>query len=118
MPPIEPPATDKSFSMPRWSSRCSCTWTMSETPMIGNSRAYSFPVLGFGEDGPVVPLQPPRMFEHITKYLSVSNPRSGPTILSHQPGFLSRAWNPAACALPERAWGMSLAFDLCLFSVP
>jgi len=41
------------------------------------------------EEGPVVPMHPPRMFEHITKYLSVSMALPGPITISHQPGFLS-----------------------------
>jgi len=71
------------------------------------------------ELGPVVPLQPPRKLEQITKYLSVSMPLPGPIMASHQPGFASSGeCLPAACASPERAWQTSTALDLSAFSVP
>ena len=37
--------------------------------------------------GPVVPTQPPKTLEQITKYLFVSIGLLGPTIKSHQPFF-------------------------------
>ena len=37
--------------------------------MIGKSRAYFFPVFRWMEDGPVVPLQPPKTFEQIMGFL-------------------------------------------------
>ena len=61
------------------------------------------PVAGLMEAGPVVPRQPPRTFEQITKYLSVSKALPGPIMLSHQPGLPSRGLMPAACASPEKA---------------
>ena len=69
---------------------------MSLIVITGKSSPYSFPVLGFIELGPVVPLHPPKTFEHIIKYLLVSNAFPGPIIISHQPGFLSPLCQPAA----------------------
>ena len=40
--------------------------------IIGKSSAYSSPVLGFIDAGPVEPLHPPNTFEHMTKYFSVT----------------------------------------------
>jgi len=48
------------------------------------------------EDGPVEPLQLPIILEQIIKYLFVSKGFPGPTIVSHQPGFLSPGCRPAA----------------------
>jgi hypothetical protein len=68
------------------------------------------------EVGPEVPRQPPRTFEQITKYLSVSNPLPGPIMLSHQPGFSLSA--PAACASPEKACRTRMALFLAAFNSP
>ena len=61
---------------------------------VGNAddreiKTIMFPRLRVDGGGPVVPLQPPRTFEQMTKYLSVSKPLPGPIISSHQPGFSS-----------------------------
>jgi len=74
IPPMEPPVTESSRSILRWSNRCFCTCTISEIVMMGKSRPYLLPVLGLIEDGPVVPLQPPRMFEQITSTSSCQRP--------------------------------------------
>jgi len=39
IPPIEPPATARSFSIPRWSTSAFCALTMSPMVMTGNSIA-------------------------------------------------------------------------------
>ncbi len=71
------------------------------------------------DDGPVEPLQPPITLEQITKYLPVSNALPGPMYASHHPGYSSPAeWTPAACAVPERAWSMSIALVASALSVP
>ena len=104
--------------MPRWSRRRAWTRTMSPIVITGNPRPCGWPVAGSTEDGPVVPLQPPRTFEQITKYRSVSNALPGPIMESHHPGRPSPAWDPAAWASPERAWRIRIALDLCAFRVP
>ena len=38
MPPIEPPMTQNSWSMPRWSMRRTCAFTMSPMVMTGKLR--------------------------------------------------------------------------------
>ena len=58
---------------------------MSATVITGKSEPYGRPVAGSGDDGPVVPRQPPSRFVEITKYRSVSNALPGPIIPSHQP---------------------------------
>ena len=70
------------------------------------------------EEGPVVPWQPPRTLEQMTKYLSVSNALPGPMVLSHQPGLPVSALMPAACASPEKACRIKMALDLLAFSSP
>ena len=62
---------------------------MSDIVINVNSTAYGFPVFGFIEDGPVLPLHPPITFEQITKYFVVSKALPGPIIESHHPGSLS-----------------------------
>ena len=62
---------------------------MSGTVTTGNRNPYSLPVAGSMDPGPELPEHPPMTFEQIMKYFSVSNARPGPTIMSHQPGFLS-----------------------------
>ncbi len=119
IPPIEPPVTAKSLSIPRWSIRRIWARTMSWTVIIGKERPYSFPVAGLIEDGPVLPWHPPTTFEQMTKYFSVSNALPGPMVLSHQPGCLSSsAYFPAACESPESAWRIRMAFDLSRLSRP
>src|SRR5579863_262748 len=103
IPPIDPPTTERSFSTWRRSMRCLCASTMSRIVIEGNESAYGLPVSGLTEEGPVEPLHPPITLEQITKYLSVSSPFPGPIMSSHQPGFLSPVWNPAACASPDSA---------------
>ena len=67
MPPIEPPTTQNSWSMPRWSMRRTCALTMSPMVMTGKFSPYGLPVVGSMEAGPVEPMQPPRMLGQMTK---------------------------------------------------
>src|SRR5579871_4785221 len=103
MPPIDPPAMLSKREMPKWSISIFCSRTMSRIVITGNDMAYGHPVAGLMDDGPVVPRQPPRTLEQITKYLFVSNALPGPIMLSHQPGFPVSGLMPAACASPENA---------------
>ena len=85
----------------------------------GKLNPYGVPVSGLMLDGPVVPLQPPKIFVHTTKYLFVSNALFGPIIVSHQPGFLSFSlWYPAAWASPVSAWITKIAFEPSSLSFP
>ena len=97
MPPIDPPATASSFSMPRWSISIFCERTMSGTVISGKSRPYGLPVAGSFSVGPVEPMQPPTTLAQMTKKRSVSMGLPGPTIDVHQPGLpvtgLSEATN-------------------------
>ena len=67
MPPIEPPATENSVSMPSRSSSIACARTMSRMVMTGKSSPYVSPVSGLIEAGPVVPMQAPTTFGQMTK---------------------------------------------------
>jgi hypothetical protein len=69
---------------------------MSPIVIVGKFVAYSFPVFGSIEDGPVDPLQPPSILEQITKNLFVSIPFPSPINLSHQPIIPSCLLIPAA----------------------
>src|SRR5580658_1320110 len=104
IPPIDPPATERRRSIPRWLRRWHWASTMSFIETRGKSDPYGLPVLGLGDEGPVEPLHPPTTLELMTKYLSVSNALPGPIMLSHQPGTLSPSWRPAAWASPDSAW--------------
>src|SRR5437870_13685648 len=68
--------------------------------------------------GPVVPWHPPKTFEQMTKYLSVSNAFPGPMVLSHQPGLPVSWLMPAACASPENACRIKIALDFEALSAP
>ena len=111
MPPIDPPATASSRSMPRKSISFVCSRTMSPMVITGNDMAYGQPVCGLIDEGPVVPWQPPSTLEQMMKYLSVSNALPGPIMLSHQPGLPVSALIPAACASPEKACRIRMALD-------
>src|SRR5262245_41143053 len=87
MPPIDPPATLNHRSIARWSINRTLASTMAAMVMTGNSQPQGRPVLGLRLDGPVDPMQPPRMLGQITKKRSVSIGLPGPTIASHQPGL-------------------------------
>ena len=64
----------------------------------------------------MVPLQPPRTFEQMTKYRSVSMGLPGPIMVSHQPGLRSSGLlSPAAWALPLSAWQIKMALSRCSF---
>jgi hypothetical protein len=88
-PPMEPPTTESILFMPRWS--ISAFWAVTMSPMVttGKSRPKGLPVFGLIEPGPVEPIQLPNMLEQTTKYLLVSIPLPGPTMISHQPGLAS-----------------------------
>src|SRR5579871_5054327 len=103
MPPIDPPETESSLSIPSESINIFCSRTMSPIVITGNDMAYGQPVAGFTDAGPVVPRHPPKTLEQITKYLFVSNALPGPIMLSHQPGLPVSWLMPAACASPENA---------------
>src|SRR5208283_64769 len=66
----------------------------------------------FIEDGPVEPLQPPRILLQITKYLLVSTPMPSPIRLFHQPP------DPVTWASPLSACKTRMALDLSLLRVP
>ncbi len=86
MPPIDPPTTVSQRLMPRWSVSAFWTRTMSRMVTTGKREPYGRPSTGCGDDGPVVPWQPPSTLAHTTKWRSVSRARPGPTTPSHQPG--------------------------------
>ena len=67
MPPIEPPITQNSCSMPRWSISSFCARTMSRIVMTGKPSAHGSPVAGLISFGPVVPMQPPSTLAQIRK---------------------------------------------------
>src|SRR6202158_2071103 len=58
MPPIEPPTTQNSVSMPKRSSNMACARTMSGIVMIGKSRAHNLPVAALVEAGTVAHMAP------------------------------------------------------------
>ena len=55
MPPKEDPTAACNLSTPRWSTRRNCARTMSSTVTRGNVIAYSCPVRGLREEGPLEP---------------------------------------------------------------
>jgi len=67
IPPIEPPTTANSRSMP--SARTSIAWarTMSAMVITGKARPQAAPVAGLIDDGPVLPMQPPTTLEQMMK---------------------------------------------------
>ena len=118
MPPMEPPVTASSRSMPNQSISIFCRRTMSPMVITGNDMAYGQPVAGLMEDGPVVPRQPPSTLEQMTKYWLVSKALPGPIMLSHQPGLPVSWLMPAAWASPENACSTRMALDFAAFSWP
>src|SRR5690606_26061517 len=82
MPPIEPPMTQKSWSMPSLS--ISRTWASTMSPMVmtGKLRPYGFPVFGSMDAGPVDPMHPPMTLGQMTKNRLVSIGLPRPTIVS------------------------------------
>ncbi len=67
MPPIEPPMTANSWSMPRWSSSIAWARTMSAMVITGNDRPHGSPVAGLISLGPAEPMQPPRTLVQMMK---------------------------------------------------
>ena len=67
MPPMEPPSTQNSLSIPRWSISSFCARTMSAMVITGKSSAQGSPLSGFTDLGPVEPMQPPSTFTQIRK---------------------------------------------------
>src|SRR5450755_1366084 len=118
MAPMEPPVTESSRAIPKWSINIFCSRTMSGIVTGGNDMAYGQPVAGLTELGPEVPRQPPRTFEQITKYLSVSNPLPGPIMLAHHPALVESGSAPEACASPEKACRIRMALFLAAFNAP
>lgn len=57
----------------------------------------------------MVPLQPPKTFEHMTKYLLVSIALPLPTKLLHQ---------ESTSASPVKAWHIKMALSLLIFKCP
>ena len=115
---MDPPVTQNSLSMPRWSISSFWARTMSAMVMTGKSSAQASPVAGFADFGPVVPMQPPSTLTQMTKKRSVSRARPGPTIWLHQPGLPVTGWVPARNWSPVRAWQTRMAFDLSALSRP
>ena len=75
--------------MPRVSARRAWLCTQSSTVITGKSAPKGLPVAGLMLEGPVEPLQPPRLFRLTTKKRRVSMALPGPMQLSHQPGLRS-----------------------------
>ena len=118
MPPIEPPITQNSWSMPRWSISGTCASTMSPMVMTGKSRPQGLPVSGLMLAGPVEPMQPPSTLGQMTKKRSVSMGLPGPTMVSHQPGLPVTGWGLATYWSPVSACVTRMAFDLAALSSP
>ena len=62
--------------------------------ITGNSSPYGFFVFGLIEEGPVVPIQPPKTFVHTTKKIFVSITFPGPTSIFHHPFFFVTGFFP------------------------
>src|SRR5205085_12285111 len=108
----DPPETVSRRPIPIWSISIFCKRTISAMVTCGKDIAQGHPVSGLMEPGPVVPRHPPRTFEQMTKYLSVSKALPGPIIVDHQPP------SPAACASPENACVTMTALDRAAFNSP
>src|SRR5690606_22641389 len=90
MPPNEPPMMASQVSIPNRSESSAWVLTQSRTVTSGKSGPYGrLSFSGFGEVGPVEPLQPPILFSETTKNFDVSMALPGPIHQSHQPAFLS-----------------------------
>ncbi|MNH30592.1 hypothetical protein D3C79_908960 [compost metagenome] len=89
MPPRLPPTMAAHCRMPKRSARRAWLCTQSSTVSTGKSAPYGLPVAGLTLLGPVLPLQPPRLFRLTTKKRLVSIGLPGPMQLSHQPGLRS-----------------------------
>ncbi|MCY1500563.1 hypothetical protein D9M68_346080 [compost metagenome] len=89
MPPRLPPITAAHCWMPRTSARRAWLLTQSSTVITGKSAPNGAPVAGLMLEGPVEPLQPPRLLRLTTKNFRVSMGLPGPMQLSHQPGLRS-----------------------------
>ena len=118
MPPMEPPITEKSWSMPKWSISGTCASTMSPTVMTGKSMPQGLPVSGLMLAGPVEPMQPPSTLGQMMKNRSVSIGLPGPTMVSHQPGLAVTGWGLATYWSPVSACVTRMAFDLSALSSP
>ena len=118
MPPIEPPITLNSWSMPKWSIRGTCASTMSPMVMTGKSRPQGLPVAALMLAGPVEPRQPPSTLGQMMKKRLVSTGLPGPTIVSHQPGLPVTGCGLAAYWSPVSAWVTRMALDLAALSSP
>ena len=117
MPPIEPPITQNSCSMPRWSISATCASTMSPMVITGKSRPHGSPVVGLMLAGPVEPMQPPSTLGQTTKKRSVSMGLPGPTKISHQPGLPVTGWGFATYWSGQRM-RTRMAFDFAALSSP
>ena len=123
MPPIDPPMTANSRSIPRYSIRR--FWARTMSPMVtgGNSVPQGSPItVPSGSSrllsGPVLPIQPPRTLGQMTKKRSVSIGSPGPTTVSHQPGLPVIGCSSATYWSKVSAWQTSTALDRSAFSVP
>ena len=97
IPPKLPPMTAANRWIPSVSASIAWVCTQSFTVTAGKVAPHGFPVVGLMATGPVLPLQPPRLFSETTKNLLVSMGLPGPMQASHQPGFASSGeWKPAA----------------------
>ena len=79
IPPIEPPTTEKSFLISKWSNKFTWALTISLIVITGKSVPYIFFVSGLIWLGPNEPIHPPMTFAQMIKYLLVSIDLLGPT---------------------------------------
>lgn len=111
IPPMEPPTTAAHRPMPSTSASAASAATWSRTVRYGK-REPQGARSGPGEEGPVLPWQPPSTFGATTNHRSVSSARPGPTSASHQPGV---GWpgpaGPAAWLSPVSACRTSTALE-------
>ncbi len=117
MPPIDPPMTANSRSMPSRATSICCARTMSRTVSGGKSVPQTCPSARRLR-GPVLPMQPPSTLLQTTKKRSVSIGRPGPTSASHQPGLPVTGWVSATYWSPVSAWQISTALERAAFSAP
>ena len=118
IPPIEPPAAQRSLSIPKWSNNVSWDLTISLIVITGKFKPYASFVFLSISLGPHEPIHPPITFAHITKYLFVSIALPGPTAVTHQPSFLVIGFVPLTNWSPVNAWKIRIALSLFLFRLP
>src|SRR5205814_5132717 len=97
----DPPAIAARRAIPSSSRKARSVRTMSATVITGKSDPYGLPVVGLVDDGPVVPLHPPRRLVLTTKKRLVSNAFPGPIIPSHQPRLRPAVPSRSSAAKPS-----------------